>query len=614
MIKSLLTEYGLRWTVNRLLYSAKLRMMAAMPTTEKLYEKKIDIKRIDIFSFETQAIKDFLKELNEEKKAEIVMIADKAIDGIITGFSSIELDYGNPIRWHYNPITGIESSRDDKWYRIPDFDTELGDIKAVWEASRFTHFLYFVRAYLLTSNKKYYEAFSVQLEHWLKSNTYSCGANYKCGQECTLRMINALMAYTVFKDSRVTTDKDEENITKLVEGSYKKVLSNFFYAHNCIRNNHTFSEICGLIIGAWCCKDEVGVRKAYKLLDREIEHQFLSDGGFTQYSFNYQRFTLQLIECIYKVSEKTGCIITQKERVKNSVLLMYQVQDESGDVPNYGSNDGALIFPVTACGYRDFRPVLNTVYALIEGKRLYKPGDYDEELLWFGGEKASVVDIKRMASAFHDAGFYTLRHDRGFLMTCLQHFTSRPAHMDQLHIDLWHKGVNMLCDSGTYSYANELGKELTSTKGHNAVKLAGVEQMNKRGAFMVLDWIVREDVMHNGNDFSGTMISKNGYKHKRTINKTSQGYVILDEVNGNGEYCEFYFHTPCEAKLIPGGFELLDKGSLICVIKANSKDIVVKKAYRSVFYLKDEEISCVTVGCSMIDNKCSVVFDVKLAG
>ncbi len=94
---------------------------------------------------------------------------------------------------------------------------------------------------------------------------------------------------------------------------------------------------------------------------------------------------------------------------------MYQVQNDNGDVPNYGSNDGALIFPVTSCGYRDFRPVLNTVYALIEGKRLYEVDDYDEELLWFGrNTELPLEDIERKTSIFDISGFYTLRHDSGF--------------------------------------------------------------------------------------------------------------------------------------------------------------------------------------------------------
>jgi len=60
-------------------------------------------------------------------------------------------------------------------------------------------------------------------------------------------------------------------------------------------------------------------------------------------------------------------------------------------------------------------------------------------------------------------------------MICLQDFQSRLAHMDQLHIDLWHRGINMLCDSGTYSYASEIGHRLSATAGHNTVKVPNTE-------------------------------------------------------------------------------------------------------------------------------------------
>ncbi|WP_096437464.1 heparinase II/III domain-containing protein [Alteribacter populi] len=611
-INSLLTEYGLKWTINRSLYSAKLKMMSVIPATENIFEKRVQVKRIDLFEFDVPSIKSFLDELTEEKKTEIVLVADKAIDGIVTGFSSIELDYGNPINWHYNPLTRAESKKDVKWYELPDFDKELGDIKVVWEASRLTHFFYFVRAYLLTGDQKYYTAFSNQLKDWLENNPYPYGANFKCGQECTLRMINTLIAYTVFKNCGLTSTSDEENVIKLVEVCYKKVLSNFFYAHKCIKNNHTFSEICGLIVGAWCCENTEAVKKAYELLDKEIINQFEPDGGFTQFSFNYHRFTLQVIECVYKMSEKTQFYINEIERIKNSVILLYQVQNDDGDVPNYGSNDGALIFPVTSCGYRDFRPVLNTVYALVEGKRLYETGEYDEELLWFGDKREYPLEkIERETAVFNDSGFYSYRHEGGFLMTCLQNYKSRPAHMDQLHIDLWHKGLNVICDSGTYSYASDLGKDLSSTRGHNTVKVSDIEQMNKKGAFLVTDWTERKDISFQSDCFRGTMVSKNGYQHTRRIEKNKLGYSVTDEVIGNGEHCEFYFHTPCEVKRILTGVELYHEGQIICTIKSKGA-VEVKKSYRSLYYLRKEEINSVFVRVPIKDKKCSVKFYINL--
>lgn len=617
MIKSLITEYGLPWVINRSLYSAKLKMMRAIPISDKLFEKNVNVKRIDIFNIKVEWINEFLNRLSNEKKTEIILIADNAIKGKIMGFSSVELDYGNPINWHTNPITKVEVSRSVKWYRIPDFDPERGDIKAIWEASRFTHFFYFVRAYMITRDSKYFNAFSKQLDEWLRDNHYPYGSNFKCGQEATLRMINALMAYSIFKSYGLTSVKNEENLRKLVEGSYKKVLSNFFYAHKCIKNNHTLSEIVGLIIGAWSCKDGRELKKAYALLDGEIQKQFLYDGGYIQYSFNYQRFALQLMELVIKISEKTHLNVSERSKnvIRKSALLMYQMQDENGDVPNYGSNDGALIFPVTSCGYRDFRPVINTIFNLIDGKRICEPGDYDEELLWFGNKSLDDIPIsivEKKSSSFSKSGFYSFRNNAGFLMTVLQDFKTRPAQMDQLHIDLWYKGTNVFCDSGTYSYATDIGKMMALTSAHNTVMVQGKEQMKKNGPFLIYEWTSRRDVNYDKDvSFKGTMISKNGYEHTRSIEKTELGYMITDDVIGDGEYCEFHFHTPCDVKIIETGFELYNECQLICNVTTNGV-VELKKAYRSLYYLKEDEINCVSVRGSMTEKKCSMKFNIEL--
>jgi len=575
-------------------------MMSAIPITEKFFERKVAIKQIDIFQVDTREIEAFLNDISLEKKHEITKIADDAAEGKISGFSSIELNYGSPINWHLNPITKIEVDKHIKWYNIPDFDPVRGDIKVVWEASRFTHFFYFVRAYMITKDTKYYKAFSTQISDWIKQNPYSYGPNYKCGQEATLRMISALIAYSVFKNYRLATKADEIHLKKLVEDSYKKVKSNFFYAHKCIKNNHTLSEITGLIVGAWCCEDETALKKAYQLMDREIGKQFMSDGGYIQYSFNYQRFALQIMEFVLKISDTTGIDLSEHSKmlIEKSVLQMYQLQDETGDVPNYGSNDGALIFPVTICGYRDFRPMLNSVYAVLKGKRLYEIGNYDEEILWFSRIDIGNIPhagIKRQSIAYRESGFYSLRHTDGHLMVVLQDFKTRPAQMDQMHIDLWHKGVNILCDSGTYSYATDLGKQLALTSAHNTVKIRDKEQMIKHGPFFIYSWSCASDIEFTEYHFKGTMTSKNGYSHTRIINKESLGYSIEDLVVGDAENYEILFHTPCEIERNEHGLDLFFDNKLIARIITRD-DIQISQSYRSLHYLEKESIYQISIG------------------
>jgi hypothetical protein len=384
-------------------------------------------------------------------------------------------------------------------------------------------------------------------------------------------------------------------LKKLVEGSYKKVLSNFFYAHKCIKNNHTLSEITGLMIGAWCSNDDRALKRAYKLMNKEIENQFMKDGGYIQYSFNYQRFALQIMEFVLKISQITGVGLSHQSKclIEKSALLMYQLQDETGDVPNYGSNDGALIFPVTVCNYRDFRPTLNTIYTLLKGKRLYGKGNYDEEILWFSNLKPSdlpYANITRESMIFKESGFNVMRHKYGFLMIVLQDFRTRPAQMDQMHIDLWHKGVNVLCDSGTYSYASDFGKLMALTAAHNTVKIDEKEQMKKHGPFLIYDWAYSKDVEFSNNHFEGTMISKNGYSHTRRINKDLNGYVVEDGVEGDLENFKILLHTPCEIEKKEYGLDLLFSENVVAKILTND-EVIIKKCYRSLYYLKKEQIN-----------------------
>ena len=594
MIGSIIKEYGFLWAFNRFLYSAKLKIISVCPATEIIFEKHIPpVSRIDLFDIEVETIKSFLSSLPENEKKSVIEAADKACNGVIKAFSSIDMNYGNPIDWQLNPITGVRSDEKTKWYNIKDFDSSRGDIKAIWEISRFSHFYTLARAFLLTEDKKYYYAFSNQLADWLDKNPYSYGANYKCGQECALRMVNGLLAYTVFNKENITTANDERNIKLLIECSYRKIRSNFFYAYKCIKNNHTISELLGIIVGAWCCNDNKQLDKAYNILDSVINQQFLDDGGYTQHSFNYQRLALQILECIISISKKTDRSISEhsKDKLLKSVKLLYQCQAESGDVPNYGPNDGALVFPLSCCDYRDFRPVVSTIFRLLTNHRIFEPGEYDEEFLWFARSKTQVYDkLEKKSSAFPNAGLFTLRNNRAFAMLIANDFHSRPAHMDQLHLDLWIDGVNVFCDTGTFSYADSLGKVLANTSGHNTVVIPHSEQMNRFGAFMVYDWTKRKSFACEEHMLSAQIVSQNGYKHYRELIETSDGFILTDKVDAPGKLGDaaVYFHTACKVIIKDNTVYLMNDGHAICSIQSSVLP-KVELGYRSLYYLQREE-------------------------
>jgi asparagine synthase (glutamine-hydrolysing) len=69
-------------------------------------------------------------------------------------------------------------------------------------------------------------------------------------------------------------------------------------------------------------------------------------------------------------------------------------------------------------------------------------------------------------------------------------FNSRPSHADQLHLDLWWRGLNVTRDAGTYLYNAESPWDngLAGAWVHNTVTVNGKDQFTRAGRFLYLDW------------------------------------------------------------------------------------------------------------------------------
>ena len=80
-------------------------------------------------------------------------------------------------------------------------------------------------------------------------------------------------------------------------------------------------------------------------------------------------------------------------------------------------------------------------------------------------------------------------------LKCTQ-YKDRPSHSDNLHIDIWYKGENILLDSGTYKYNTEpqLVRYFSGTAGHNTVMLGDNDQMLKGPRFIWLNWNKSKEV------------------------------------------------------------------------------------------------------------------------
>jgi hypothetical protein len=122
-------------------------------------------------------------------------------------------------------------------------------------------------------------------------------------------------------------------------------------------------------------------------------------------------------------------------------------------------------------------------------------------------------------------------------------FTSRPAHADQLHFDLWWRGINLVKDPGTYLYNAPAPWEnsLTSASVHNAAVVDGKEPMQRAGRFLYLDWAQARVLAYHTHPNSGDeslVATHDGYRkigvtYTRKLTACGDGHwEIIDRLDG----------------------------------------------------------------------------------
>ncbi|HQK93217.1 MAG TPA: heparinase II/III family protein [Armatimonadota bacterium] len=436
-----------------------------------------------------------------EETPQSIQLAESVLAGRIRFFEHSVHALGFPPDWHRDPYTGARVSAEAHWSQVPLLGAS--DIKAVWEANRFGWAYALARAYARTHDDRYAEAFWVALEDWCDRNSPGLGPHYACGQEVSLRVMAWAFALHAFMDSPATTADRVARMLQALGASGQRIEANIGYALS-QRNNHGLSEGAGLFtLGAVFPEFRAARRwltRGHRVIERLSRELIDEDGAFSQHSANYHRVALQVLSWTVALGDRAGHPLSDvaRERLGRLASLLRAIQDEtSGRVPCFGQNDGALVLPLSNCGYEDFRPALAGAWHVATGGRLYEDGPWDEECWWLGGATEpgagcdgptarAVGDTSALVS-----GYFAIRSNEGMAFTRCGRFRHRPAQADVLHVDIWWRGTNVACDAGTYSYNQPPPWDggLGGTSYHNAVTVDGCDQMERAERFLWLPWV-----------------------------------------------------------------------------------------------------------------------------
>lgn len=424
--------------------------------------------------------------------------ANRIASGTFPHYSVHWLERGNSPDWRMNPFTGEVAETDAHWSKIAD--KGMGDIKHIWELSRFAWVYPLVRAFARDGDPRHAETFWSLLDDWIEKNPPNTGVNWMCGQETSIRLIAWCFGLYAFLDTAATTPERLRRLALAVAQSARRVEANLGYALS-QKNNHGMTECAGLITAALLFPEMRRAKQwkaiGLKNLRRQVKELFYPDGSFSQHSPNYERLALQTLIWLHQLMaaqrfESDGWL--QSAIGRGGRYLFEICQIETGGVPNTGGNDGSLLLPLSNCTYNDFRPVIQSAHVCGHGRRVFGAGPWDEELFWIGmSGSSSAKPLPKPLPAFDapDGGTHTIRYKDWTVIARAPIFRHRPAHADLLHVDLWWKGKAVAVDAGTYAYrADPPFEESFRTTGfHNTVEVDGISQMEPVGRFMLLPWV-----------------------------------------------------------------------------------------------------------------------------
>ena len=364
----------------------------------------------------------------------------RVVKGECCFFSSAWYDLGTDYDWVTNPDTNYKYDVSKHWTEVEDIVQEAGDIKYVWEKSRFSY-LYTVIRYDHSTGEDHSQFVFDQIQDWIDKNPLNCGPNYKCSQEISLRVLNWIFALYYYKSSPLLTESCFQKIINSIYWQIKHVYGNINFSRIAVRNNHAITETLTLyIVGLlfpWFPDAKLWKSKGKKWFEKEIEYQIAEDGTYLQFSMNYHRVVIQLLTWGIALAQRNGECFSEHvyQRAYQSVNFLYQCQELSnGYLPNYGSNDGALFFKLNDSDYRDYRPQLDALHYLLTGENLYD--DVYEDRGWYANNRncihAEFAPLKQKIGciSFDVGGYYLIREQDTLTFIRCGKYKDRPAHAD----------------------------------------------------------------------------------------------------------------------------------------------------------------------------------------
>ena len=505
--------------------------------------------------------------------------------------------------WHYNYLTksaiGYQTTN---WYQIPPAINMLGDIKGVWELSRFN---WLIELSVEGDARK----INNLLADWCTKNPPFKGVNWLCGQEASLRVLNLAFAARFLAQA----DSPEKALESLCEVHLNRIESTLSYAI-AQDNNHAISEAAALYVGGiWLSHKQSRnmeairwAKKGRKVLEERVRRLILDDGSFSMYSTNYHRCILDILSFveIWRIDFDDECfsdIFYQKSQAATHWLYEL-VSEKSGGVPLLGTNDGTMLFATSQDNFSDYRPSVQLSSVIFFKKCAWSSVEADSKLKLFNIARPKGIIAEQGSAHFPKGGYFLLRSPSENVLALMSYprYDFRPSQADPLHVDLWVDGVNLLCDGGSFSYNvdAQTSDYFCGIQSHNTVQFDNYQPMPRISRFLFGDWLQASDIRYDASKraASASYVDRYGAKHSRKITLHEKKFVIEDTIEGFKDKAILRWRLVSKPWIVTeNGVEYENHRICVDCCASNHQDLRLSKGAVSRHYYCEETIPVLEV-------------------
>lgn len=433
------------------------------------------------------------------------------------------------------------------------------DVRFAWEASRLGWVFPLARAFYDTGDRRYAEGFWTLWESWSSGNPPNRGLQWTSAQEVALRLLALVFAFHVLAPAWGKRPERAAELARAILLHARRIPPTISYAR-AQGNNHLLSEAAGLYTAGVLFPEARGSSewrgRGRSLFLEGLRHQIFADGGYVQHSAKYHRLAIQLGLWVARLAQVNDEPLPSEAIDSlgwSTLALAAWVDPQTGRATRFGPDDGSNLFPLGGSA-GDFRPTLQAASRLFLQRPLFGPGPWDEIVAWLGvaSREAATGPVRHPKQAAPDvpvalpiAGVHRLAGGNTWGLIRAAHFTNRPGHSDQLHVDLWWRGVNIALDPGSYLYNAPAPWDggLAEAAFHNSVTVDGADPMERVGRFLWLRWsqarLVGRWTSPDGSIEIATaeQDGTRGVVHRRTLARAADAqWLVVDDLLGLGAH------------------------------------------------------------------------------